>query len=93
MCFDDIQNFDLIVLILSEKVPQAAGSLVQADVGQTEGENCKSKYFINFSKTFLFQVFVGGACEGVLQVGDKIISINDQNAEQISHFEAQHIFK
>jgi len=41
----------------------------------------------------IIKVFVGGACEGVLQVGDKIISINDQNAEQISHFEAQHIFK
>lgn len=41
----------------------------------------------------IIKVFVGGASEGLLQVGDRILSINNQNAEQISHFEAQHLFK
>ena len=41
----------------------------------------------------MYKVVVGGASEGLLQVGDRILSINTQNAEQLSHFEAQHLFK
>ena len=38
-------------------------------------------------------MFVGGASEGLLQVGDRILSVNNSNAQSISHFEAQHLFK
>jgi len=41
----------------------------------------------------VIRVFVGGASEGLLQVGDRIVSINHQSMENISHFEAQHLFK
>ena len=41
----------------------------------------------------IIRVFVGGASEGLLQVGDIILSINNSNVQSISHFEAQHLFK
>ena len=41
----------------------------------------------------ILKVFVGGASEGLLQVGDRILSINNSNAQSITHFEAQHLFK
>jgi len=41
----------------------------------------------------IIRVFVGGASEGLLQVGDRILSINNSNAQSITHFEAQHLFK
>ena len=41
----------------------------------------------------ILEVFVGGASQGLLQVGDRILSINNSNAQSISHFEAQHLFK
>ena len=42
---------------------------------------------------FLVQVFVGGPSEGLLQPGDRILSINSQDAEIMSHFEAQTLFR
>ena len=45
-----------------------------------------------FIESFL-QVFVGGASEGLLQPGDKLLSINSQDVGLMSHFEAQHLFR
>ena len=42
---------------------------------------------------FALQVFVGGASEGLLELGDRILSINSHNTTNISHFEAQHLFR
>ena len=41
----------------------------------------------------IIRVFVGGASEGLLQVGDRVLTINNSNVQAISHFEAQHLFK
>jgi len=41
----------------------------------------------------IIKVFVGGSSEGLLQVGDRIISINNHNTHTFSHFEAQQLFK
>merc|ERR1719347_1302731 len=38
-------------------------------------------------------VFVGSACDGVLLPGDRLLSVNSQSVEDISHREAQEIFK
>ena len=39
------------------------------------------------------QVFAGGASEGQLQPGDRILNINTVDTELMTHFEAQHLFK
>jgi len=41
----------------------------------------------------IIKVFAGGGSEGQLQVGDRVLGINNQNVELLSHFEAQHLFK
>merc|ERR1712137_252873 len=41
----------------------------------------------------IIKVFVGGASEGLLQPGDRLLSINSQDVQLMSHFEAQHLFK
>ena len=41
----------------------------------------------------IIKVCVGGASDGLLLVGDRIVTINDQNAETMSHFQAQQLFK
>jgi len=41
----------------------------------------------------IIKVFVGGASEGLLQPGDRLLSINSQDAGLMSHLEAQHLFK
>lgn len=41
----------------------------------------------------IIKVFDGGPSEGLLQPGDKIISINSQDAGLMSHFEAQTLFR
>jgi len=38
-------------------------------------------------------VFVGSGSEGVLLSGDRILSINSQNTDNITHVEAQNLFK
>merc|ERR1719347_1662650 len=38
-------------------------------------------------------VFLGSACDGVLLPGDRLLSVNSQSVEDISHREAQEIFK
>lgn len=38
-------------------------------------------------------VFVGSACDGVLEPGDRILSVNNQSVEGISHKEAQQLFR
>ena len=46
----------------------------------------------NIMKT-IFKVFVGSASDGLLLAGDKILSINNQNTQDVSHVEAQNMFK
>jgi len=41
----------------------------------------------------VIKVFVGSASDGLLCQGDVILSINNQSTQDISHFEAQHLFK
>jgi len=41
----------------------------------------------------IIKVFVGSASDGLLCPGDVILSINNQNTQEISHFDAQHMFK
>jgi len=41
----------------------------------------------------VIKVFVGSASDGFLCQGDVILSINNQNTQDISHFDAQHLFK
>jgi len=41
----------------------------------------------------VIKVFVGSASDGLLCPGDVILSINNQNTQDISHFDAQHLFK
>lgn len=41
----------------------------------------------------VIKVFVGSGSEGVLQSGDRILSINSQNTDNITHVEAQNLFK
>jgi len=38
-------------------------------------------------------VFVGSGSEGVLQAGDKILSINNQDTSSLSHLDAQNLFR
>lgn len=38
-------------------------------------------------------VFVGSGSEGVLQAGDKILSINNQDTSNLSHLDAQNLFR
>ena len=42
---------------------------------------------------FLSQVFVGSASDGVLEAGDRLLSINNRPTEGITHVEAQNIFR
>ena len=42
---------------------------------------------------FLCQVFVGSASDGVLEAGDRLLSINKRPTEGITHVEAQNIFR
>lgn len=42
---------------------------------------------------FLSQVFVGSASDGVLEAGDRLLTINNQPTEGITHVEAQNIFR
>ena len=42
---------------------------------------------------FLSQVFVGSASEGVLEAGDRLLTINKRPTEGITHVEAQNIFR
>ena len=41
----------------------------------------------------IIKVSVGGASDGLLLVGDRIVTINDQNVETMSHFQAGQLFK
>ena len=42
---------------------------------------------------FLFQVFVGGAADGVLYPGDKVASINHQDTSRMTHHDAQNLLR
>ena len=42
---------------------------------------------------YMFQVFDGGASEGLLQEGDRILGINGHTAGDMEHFHAQHLFR
>jgi len=41
----------------------------------------------------IVKVFVGSGSEGVLQAGDKILSINNQDTSNLSHLDAQNLFR
>ena len=40
-----------------------------------------------------FQVFVGGAADGVLYPGDKVASINHQDTSKMTHHDAQNLLR
>ena len=40
-----------------------------------------------------FQVFVGGAADGVLYPGDKVASINHQDTSRMTHHDAQNLLR
>ena len=42
---------------------------------------------------FIFQVFVGGAADGVLYPGDKVASINHQDTSRMTHHDAQNLLR
>ena len=42
---------------------------------------------------FRSQVFVGSASDGVLETGDRLLTINKIPTEGITHIEAQNIFR
>lgn len=42
---------------------------------------------------FFLQVFIGSASEGILYPGDKLASINYQDATKLTHLQAQNVMK
>ena len=42
---------------------------------------------------FLLQVAIGTAGEGVLHVGDRVVGLDHLDASQLTHADAQNIFK
>ena len=45
------------------------------------------------SLSLCFQVFVGGAADGVLYPGDKVASINHQDTSRMTHHDAQNLLR
>ena len=56
-----------------------------------------SKYFkvyhYHYNGWILFQVAIGTAGEGVLHVGDRVVGLDHLDASQLTHADAQNIFK
>ena len=66
---------------------------------QRRKQTCKSKKtWWNFQAIFeavssFLKVFVGTASEGVLQPGDRILSVNNVPTQGLTHLEAQNLFR
>ena len=49
--------------------------------------------YTSYHYSLYFQVFVGGAADGVLYPGDKVASINHQDTSKMTHHDAQNLLR
>jgi len=87
---------------MAEKIPQSASQMTEVLTLQVFRDGIQSPLGFRLrggadveggTPLEIVKVSVGSASDGVLFPGDRILSINRQNVTELSHFEAQHLFK